>query len=893
MSKLQQKKFTYSVLGAAISENLYLCIKSRQLWVGVGYCVMSSFAYAEEVIVAHPDTTNTDEAIAKIEQKTRAQITQAVEEQQQNKQQQQIEQQHDIAAALENFRADAVYQLNESDIPQPDSKMVEEIMRVAQDAEQDAQQQLENVPSITTLTQQDMSSSPNMTAETNQDEKELSQSLMTRLQSESLTLPEVKKEEDFSWADDGEDSLAVQAKKPGILSRIFRRNKDDLATVEKLPKIQVRVVGAEGELEDNIKAKLSTFTVDAFTDFNIALPQLKNMAKQAAQAVGYYQAEFHFQKESETQLLVSVKPYEPVLVQSQKIEFSGEGAKRPAFQVIKVVPDLNEDDIFQHQLYETTKSRITNAASNQGYFDAYWHLHDVKVTLPENTADIHLKYETGERYQLHGVEFRMSNPDKPFPLRASVLEKLVPFKDGDDYMDWRINSLSNNLTNSRYFNYALVDVIKPDPIEHELDVPEDVQQILAQQNNISSENINRAESSPAEAKALTVDESVFAGAEEQELQPQTRLMNVQDNDAAIEEADRLKEQARLEKKIPVRVTLNADNLNNLEAGIGYGTDSGIRLRSQYRRSIVNDRGHSFDANMELSQKRQAIDGRYMIPYKHPLEDYISLIGGYEREVRGDVGQGIELDIESIVMGAERTVKKPLGEWQHNMSMRYRLDRITSRGAIDENDIPNAFKVVSDKPEQESFLLGYEISRIQQDKRINPTQGFKQVYRVEAGTKSLLTETDMAIINASWGFIYSLGDNANHQFVGRADAGYIVTDNFNQVPYNLRYFAGGDQSIRGYDYKSLSPIENDLLIGGQALGIGSLEYNYQFKPGWRAAIFADAGNAYDEKFSNPTKYGVGLGVRWASPVGPIRIDVGAGISEDSIPIRLHFFIGPPL
>lgn len=893
MSKLQQKKFTYSVLGAAISENLYLCIKSRQLWVGVGYCVMSSFAYAEEVIVAHPDTTNTDEAIAKIEQKTRAQITQAVEEQQQNKQQQQIEQQHDIAAALENFRADAVYQLNESDIPQPDSKMVEEIMRVAQDAEQDAQQQLENVPSITTLTQQDMSSSPNMTAETNQDEKELSQSLMTRLQSESLTLPEVKKEEDFSWADDGEDSLAVQAKKPGILSRIFRRNKDDLATVEKLPKIQVRVVGAEGELEDNIKAKLSTFTVDAFTDFNIALPQLKNMAKQAAQAVGYYQAEFHFQKESETQLLVSVKPYEPVLVQSQKIEFSGEGAKRPAFQVIKVVPDLNEDDIFQHQLYETTKSRITNSASNQGYFDAYWHLHDVKVTLPENTADIHLKYETGERYQLHGVEFRMSNPDKPFPLRASVLEKLVPFKDGDDYMDWRINSLSNNLTNSRYFNYALVDVIKPDPIEHELDVPEDVQQILAQQNNISSENINRAESSPAEAKALTVDESVFAGAEEQELQPQTRLMNVQDNDAAIEEADRLKEQARLEKKIPVRVTLNADNLNNLEAGIGYGTDSGIRLRSQYRRSIVNDRGHSFDANMELSQKRQAIDGRYMIPYKHPLEDYISLIGGYEREVRGDVGQGIELDIESIVMGAERTVKKPLGEWQHNMSMRYRLDRITSRGAIDENDIPNAFKVVSDKPEQESFLLGYEISRIQQDKRINPTQGFKQVYRVEAGTKSLLTETDMAIINASWGFIYSLGDNADHQFVGRADAGYIVTDNFNQVPYNLRYFAGGDQSIRGYDYKSLSPIENDLLIGGQALGIGSLEYNYQFKPGWRAAVFADAGNAYDEKFSNPTKYGVGLGVRWASPVGPIRIDVGAGISEDSIPIRLHFFIGPPL
>jgi translocation and assembly module TamA len=139
----------------------------------------------------------------------------------------------------------------------------------------------------------------------------------------------------------------------------------------------------------------------------------------------------------------------------------------------------------------------------------------------------------------------------------------------------------------------------------------------------------------------------------------------------------------------------------------------------------------------------------------------------------------------------------------------------------------------------------------------------------------------------------LGDNADHQFVGRGDLGYIVTDDFDGVPYNLRYFAGGDQSVRGYDYESLSPEEDGLLLGGQVLAVGSLEYNYQFRDGWRAAVFADAGNAYDENFSNETKYGVGVGVRWASPVGPIRVDVAAGVSEDSVPIRLHFFIGPPL
>jgi len=165
--------------------------------------------------------------------------------------------------------------------------------------------------------------------------------------------------------------------------------------------------------------------------------------------------------------------------------------------------------------------------------------------------------------------------------------------------------------------------------------------------------------------------------------------------------------------------------------------------------------------------------------------------------------------------------------------------------------------------------------------------------VELGSKTLLSDADMALVNAGWRFIYSLGENNDHQFVGRADVGYIFTENFDQVPYNIRYFTGGDQSIRGFDYKSLSPEEFGYKVGGQALATTSLEYNYQFKDGWRAAVFADAGNAYDKDFNTPTAYSAGLGIRWSSPVGPIRLDVAAGLSDDNIPIRLHFFIGPQL
>ena len=105
--------------------------------------------------------------------------------------------------------------------------------------------------------------------------------------------------------------------------------------------------------------------------------------------------------------------------------------------------------------------------------------------------------------------------------------------------------------------------------------------------------------------------------------------------------------------------------------------------------------------------------------------------------------------------------------------------------------------------------------------------------------------------------------------------------------------GGDRSLRGYDTDSLSAMQNGYTVGGQVLAVGSAEYNYEFKPGFRAAAFVDAGNAYDVDFKTKTKVGVGTGIRWASPVGLVRLDVAAGVLEDDVPVRVYFFIGSPL
>ena len=741
--------------------------------------------------------------------------------------------------------------------------------------------------------------------------------LMSSIQADSKIVVEANPA-DSTMTELGWMTQAENADQPGFFRRLLHKVRPprELNTA-KVPRISADVVisansaqngtqNAIGEvspeayrtavdnLSANIKAKLSSFTQESFADFPTALPQLRTLSNQAAQAVGFYNAEFKFEKLSDSRVRVNVVPNPPVAIKQQNIEFTGEGQYEAQFQVIGVLPDQEVDDVFNHGLYEQSKKRITDAATDNGYFDSYWRLHDVKVAQPQNTADINLRYETGERYKLGAVEFRMSDPNQEFPLDMDILQSMVTWQENADYTFWRVNGLANNLTNSRYFNYTLVDTIRPDPVEHPLELPPDIQALVDQQKlSLGDATVTdkKLVASSQEVTQSVVNEAEFAGTEEGPANENLRTLQVQQENKQTEE-ERLKEQARIDKKIPVIVTLNADRLNSAEVGAGYGTDTGVRLRGQYRRAIVNKRGHSFDANLELSEIRQAIDGRYNIPYNHPLNDYVALVGGYEREERDDVAQGSGLLIESAVAGADRVIKNPMGSWQHTFGLRYRLDRLTETGDVFLDNVPDAF-IANGDVEQQSLLLGYEISRTDSNRRVNPSKGFRQIYKVELGSESLLSDADLAIFNAGWRFIYSMGENDNHQFVGRSDLGYIYTEDFNKVPYNLRYFTGGDQSLRGFDYKSLAPQIDGFKIGGQALAVGSLEYNYQFKEGWRAAVFSDFGNAYDTDFSNDTEYSVGLGVRWASPIGPIRIDVASGISDDNHPIRLHFFIGSQL
>lgn len=321
--------------------------------------------------------------------------------------------------------------------------------------------------------------------------------------------------------------------------------------------------------------------------------------------------------------------------------------------------------------------------------------------------------------------------------------------------------------------------------------------------------------------------------------------------------------------IPVRATLTARKPHSVGLGGGFSTDVGARGRVSWTQHWLNPQGHSRGADLELSMPRQQLTGWYQIPLTPPQASNLRFFTGLQQE-------DIE-DTESLSISLGGLYNKRLDNgWERSIGLRLEQERFT---------------LGSDTGRSTLLIPSISFNRTRTDGGVDPSRGYSLRFDVQAGKEELLSDFDFVRFSAAARGLTTLAED--HRFLARAQFGSVSSNAFDSVPPSLRFFAGGDQSVRGYDFRGLSPTnaEGDR-IGGRHLIAGSLEYQYEFIERWRAAVFVDHGNAIDS-FSDPLETSLGIGVRWVSPIGPVRLDFARSISDPEQGFRIHFAMGPEL
>lgn len=322
--------------------------------------------------------------------------------------------------------------------------------------------------------------------------------------------------------------------------------------------------------------------------------------------------------------------------------------------------------------------------------------------------------------------------------------------------------------------------------------------------------------------------------------------------------------------IPVQVLLQTRKPRTLAGGVGYSTDVGPRLRGSWRRHWRGAQGHRLGADFEFSSPRQNLGTWYEIPLDPPLTESLRFTTGYQME---DL---VDTESERLTIGAQWQ-HLPENEWQRIVSLRWEQER---------------YETGEDEGRSTLLLPGIGFSRTVSDHKIDPSRGWRLQADLTGAHRSLLSDADLLHLNLlAKGLTTFAG---GHRLLGRMQLGGIATNDFEAIPPSLRFFTGGDQSVRGYDYQTLSPRDSEGdRVGGRYLVVGSLEYQYPLRERWRLATFVDHGNAIDG-LGDPLKTGVGVGVRWVSPVGPLRLDLAHALdSDEGSGFRIHFSMGPEL
>ena len=555
---------------------------------------------------------------------------------------------------------------------------------------------------------------------------------------------------------------------------------------------------------------------------------------------GYYQPEIHStlkpRGDGNWLLEMNVDPGPPIVVATADIGVSGPGAELDDLRRWKKNFPLKTGSVLDQSVWEEQKQSALELAEADGYLSATFTRHIMEVDLEQREARLELQLETGPQAVMGTIEFRQDVIDPGF------LELLPRFKAGQPYDAFLLENFRLDIWRTGYFK--------------EVDVMEE----------------RRLEESP----------------------PVVNLV----------------------------VTATERNRNTYQGSLGFGTDTEFRAQLLWTRHLLSKRGDSLDTGVGWQQRfdQYSFKTSYRLPRRvKEREFWIADLGirkenqDFEVKANDDDPDFIKLtngDVIDYSFKAGKLIVRDLSRGYQQLFETWYAQYVLEKSTFNLNDFietgtvdPNVQNDLSQFRNTDSSLaLG-----VNWDWPVVRGSGFRSTGHHERawiftansvwGSEREFTQ---AYLSSNWSLLLARRwklmlrgeaaySDANTQQLEIDVDGQLLQLSVTDLPSLYRFKAGGSRSVRGYAFESLS----NNGIGSNNIITASAEVEWNFRPDWSLATFYDVGNAFNDWGETNLKHGAGVGIRWYSIAGPVRLDFAQALSYDGDPWRIHFTIGTPL
>ncbi|WP_043114495.1 autotransporter assembly complex protein TamA [Solimonas soli] len=321
--------------------------------------------------------------------------------------------------------------------------------------------------------------------------------------------------------------------------------------------------------------------------------------------------------------------------------------------------------------------------------------------------------------------------------------------------------------------------------------------------------------------------------------------------------------AAVDRRVPLVINTTPRKSQRYEFGLGYGTDTGARglFGVDFRR--LNDTGHTLHIETQISEIKDEALVEYRIPLGNKAGELFSITGNVGEQ---DYNAGT-----SYLRGVGIGLARSPGKWQRRYYLKY----------LHENSNLGTDTVIADL-----LMPGLTLNRAELNDTIYTRKGWSLFGDVHGGARNMASTVSFIQLHLIGKAAWPVDWNRSRLLL-RYEYGANSVEDFGRLPASQRFFAGGDESVRGYGYQSLGPKDSEgNVIGGNYLTTFSGEFETPVWKNWGAAVFLDGGGA-DDHPAPELHYGVGAGVRYRSPVGSVQLDLAHPLDRDESPVRLHF------